>query len=469
MKRFSIIIAGLLLALSALADDARTLYRQGRYAEAADAASKAVKRTPRDGNANFFLGASLYKTGRGDKAVAPLKQAESRGVAEASQILAEYALEQYRVDDAETHLDRWAETLKKGKKNIPDEHAALTSRMIMLRNMLGRVERIEIVDTLHVDSALFFEHYRLSPQAGRILAPDVISGLGGETGTRLGTGYMPENNSEILWAAADADRRFSLYGADILDDGTMDHPAPLEDELGQGGNAMFPFLMSDGMTLYFASDGENSLGGLDIFMTRRTDEGFFVPQNMGMPYNSPDNDFLLAIDEGTGLGWWASDRNHIPGKVTIYIFMPSPMRRNAAPDDPNLGALARLSNISLTQNPKTDYKALLAERLPEETADTHKSTGRTRFVLDMGNGKTYTSLSDFKNDSARSAMLEYLAAEALLRKQIAAEEALREQYRSGNKNVSDSILESEKQTAALRTRIDGLRNSAIRLENNAPR
>ncbi len=456
-----------MLAAAAWADDARTLYRQGHYAEAANAASKVIKRTPRDGNANFFLGASLYKMGQGDKAVAPLKQAESRGVAEASQLLTEYALEQYRVDDAETHLDKWAETLKKGKKAIPDEHAAMTSRMVMLRNMLGRVERIEIVDTLNVDSAAFFEHYRLSPQAGRILAPDVISGLGGETGSHLGTGYMPENNSEILWAAADADGLFSLYGAGILDDGTMDHPEPLEDELGQGGNAMFPFLMPDGMTLYFASDGENSLGGLDIFMTRRTDEGFFVPQNMGMPYNSPDNDFMLAIDEATGLGWWATDRNHIPGKVTIYVFMPSAMRRNAEPDDPNLGALARLSDITLTQNPGTDYKALLAERLPEEAPDTHKSTGRTRFTLDMGNGKVYTSLSDFRNDAARSAMLEYLAAEAMLRKQLAAEEALREQYRSGNRNVKGAILESEKQTAAMRTRIDGLRNSAVRLETNA--
>ena len=71
-------------------DDARRLYRSGKYAAAIEYARKVVKRTPRDGNGNFFLGASLYKLGRFDEALAPLRQAESRGVAEASQMLTEY-------------------------------------------------------------------------------------------------------------------------------------------------------------------------------------------------------------------------------------------------------------------------------------------------------------------------------------------------------------------------------------------
>ena len=95
--------------------------------------------------------------------------------------------------------------------------------------------------------------------------------------------------------------------------------------------------MPDGVTLYFANNGENSLGGYDIFMTRRSDgdgEGkeYFQPQNVGMPYNSPFNDFMMAIDEASGLGWWATDRNQIPGKVTVYVFIPSQMRVNVEPD-----------------------------------------------------------------------------------------------------------------------------------------
>ena len=467
IKRLSAILISLAMVASSFAatvDEARRLYREGSYEAAVEQARALVKKSPRDGNGNFFLGASLYKLGRFYEALAPLKQAESRSVAEASMLLAEYAIDRYDIETAEEHLDKWEAILTKAKKQVPDEHAALTSRLVMLRNMLGRVEKIEIVDSIAVDSVRFFEAFRLSPQAGRILPPDALSSIGDNAGAELSTGYMPENNSEILWAAADADGRYNLWGAGILDDGTLDHPSPLKDDLGEGGNAMYPFLMPDGMTLYFANDGENSLGGLDIFMTRRTDDGYFVPQNMGMPYNTPDNDFMLAIDETTGLGWWATDRNHIPGKITVYVFMPSQMRVNADPDDPNLAAMARLSDISLMQNPDTDYQALLDSRLPEANASAGNAKSSPRFAIDMGNGKVYTSLSDFKNESAKSAMLEYLAAEVALRRQIAAEEALREKYRNGDTSLTDAILDSERNTAAMRTRAASLRNAAIRLE-----
>ena len=42
--------------------------------------------------------------------------------------------------------------------------------------------------------------------------------------------------------------------------------------LNEQGNVNYPFLMSDGITLYYASDGEGSLGGYDIFVTRYDSE-----------------------------------------------------------------------------------------------------------------------------------------------------------------------------------------------------
>lgn len=61
-------------------------------------------------------------------------------------------------------------------------------------------------------------------------------------------------------------------------------------------------------------------------------------------------------------------------------------------------------------------------------------------------------------------MLEYLGAEVLLRRHLAAEEALREQYRRGDTGVASEILESERKTAEMRKRVAALRNSAVRLE-----
>ena len=55
-----------------------------------------------------------------------------------------------------------------------------------------------------------------------------------------------------------------------------------------------------------------------------------------MPYNSPYNDYMLVMDEGTGLGWWASDRGAAPDSVTVFIFVPNKSRVNYDPDTENI-------------------------------------------------------------------------------------------------------------------------------------
>ncbi|MDE6121228.1 MAG: hypothetical protein K2F63_05510, partial [Muribaculaceae bacterium] len=172
----------------------------------------------------------------------------------------------------------------------------------------------------------------------------------------------------------------------------------------------------------------------------------------------------LCISDRSGLGWWATDRNAAPGKVNIYIYIPSAMRVNASPDDPDLSALARLTDLSLTRKEGTDYKALLEARLPFAADDNPENRNSPRFAIDNGHGKVYTALSDFRNERARSSMLEALATESELRKHLAKENELREKWRKGDHSVRQAIMHSEEQTAQLRSRIASLRNAAVRLE-----
>lgn len=97
-------------------------------------------------------------------------------------------------------------------------------------------------------------------------------------------------------------------------------PEPLN-TLNEQGNVNYPYLMADGVTLYYASDGEGSLGGYDIFVTRYDSESssYLRPDNIGMPFNSPANDYMYVIDELNNLGWFASDRYQPEDKVCIYV------------------------------------------------------------------------------------------------------------------------------------------------------
>lgn len=458
-------LVGSIAASAAPIDEAKRLYRNGKYDQAIEKLRVILRKSPRDGTANYYLGAALYASGRADEATEPLKKAVSRGVADASRILAEASLAEYSVDEASEFMESWEEQLKKDKKDLPESYSELNNRIIALKNMLDRVEKLEILDSLSVPEADFFNAIRLSPEAGSILASEAINKLGVATkGARLSTAYLPQNRNLVVWSETDSADVFTLHSASILADGSVEQAQVLEGNLGDGGDAKYPFLMPDGVTLYFANNGKNSLGGYDIFMTRQSDDGlFYAPQNMGFPYNSPANDYLLAIDESAGLGWLVTDRNSPEGYVTIYVFEPSQMRVNVEPGDENLLSYARLDNIALTRKPDTDYAEILKRKLPaqsEEGSDTKAS-----FAFDAGNGKVYTSLSDFRNRVARGEMIKYLAAVRELDKQLAKEQNLRLRYRNGDKSLSKKILASEATTETMRLNVAELRNKVVRLEN----
>lgn len=453
------VVALLISAASALAapiDEAKKLYIDGDY-EGAVARLEVLKaKTPKDGNVNYYLGASLLALDRRSEAHEALELAESRGMAEASLLLAQMSLDEYLVDDAEEHIDTYKRLTKKNKKSSQTADLdEMSSQLLMMRNMLERVERIEVVDSIVVEADNFFEYYKISPEAGTI---GFASINGEET-----VSYTPQNRREIIYSATDSLGMSRLMISGILDDGSMERPTPLDDDLGEGGNAKYPFMMADGMTLYYANDGENSLGGYDIFMTRRSDDGFLQPQNIGMPYNSPDDDYLLAIDEATGAGWWATDRNHIPGKVTIYVFVPSDMRVNCDPSAPNIADLARISSIKATQPAGADYSALFA-KMSAIRRDDGKTGTEKDFELSLGDGRVYHSMADFRNPSARNSMKELLLLKAETDATQATLDELREHYRAGDKRVGNQIFSLEQRLAERQYRMKQIRNSVIRQE-----
>lgn len=470
LKRLITGTAVLAMALTVAAgplEEGKSLYRAGDYEAAVEQLRTAVRRTPRDGNANYYLGASLVALGDLAEARPYLEKAAERGVADAYPMLVAGDIELYDTEAASTHLDAWRARLRRNRSAVPAQLDEFAAKLVKMRNMLVRVEQIEVLDSINVPAADFFRYYRLSAPAGKLLPPQSVSRLiGSAPDIHTGVAFMPENRTEMLWAQADSTEVMQLYGAGILDDGTAEPGTPLDSDLGEGGSAAFPFLMPDGMTLYFANNGANSLGGYDIFMTRRehSDDGntYFQPQNIGMPYNSPFNDYMLAIDENSGLGWFASDRNQIPDSVTVFIFVPAETRVNVDASNPNLVALAKLSDIAITRRPGTDAAAVLASRLPEESGSGREAS--SSFVLDMGNGRIYTKLSDFRNPAARSAMVEYLGFRSAFNRHLQAEQELRSRYAAGDRSLERQILDSEHETELQRRTLKEMRNAVIRQE-----
>jgi hypothetical protein len=265
----------------------------------------------------------------------------------------------------------------------------------------------------------------------------------------------------MMWSMPDENGHAALVESSALGDGTWETPHSIGSAVNNGGNADYPFVMSDGVTLYYASDGEGSLGGYDIFISRREDNEFLAPQNVGMPYNSPYNDYLLAIDEVTGMGWWATDRNGIDGQVTIYKFIPSELRVNYDVDEPRLASYAKVASIRDTWAAGADYSAIL-NAVDGITTDAH--TEAHDFELGFADGRRYTKWDDFHNAAARRKMEQYVDAREAFDEQSVELAGLRERYAGGDHSVQNRIMELEKHQLSDRTALRNILNEVFRLE-----
>ncbi len=240
----------------------------------------------------------------------------------------------------------------------------------------------------------------------------------------------------------------------------------------------YPFLCSDGLTLYFASTGHGSLGGYDLYVTRynRETHDYYRPDNVGMPFNSLANDYMMAIDETSGLGWFASDRYQPEGKVCIYIFLPSENKNTydiETTDEALLRSLARLSPIRNTQSGHTAELKKGQERLQKiRTEYGRKSIEKpAEFHLVINDERTYTSVLDFHSGTAAKKATEWKNLESKLEGLKQSLEKARDLYaaapESQQKKLRLSILDMETQVRKLAESLYRMENEIRNLEQKA--
>ena len=198
-------------------------------------------------------------------------------------------------------------------------------------------------------------------------------------------------------------------------------------------------MLSDGCTFYFASRSEQGLGGYDIFRSYRDSETgeFQNPVNMGLPYNSPADDYMLAIDEYTGAGWWATDRAGTTDEegnelLTIYVFVPSEMRQNYEAETPGIKSLAALWTLHF---PQEETLATDDDEDDIQKAGTEESDEEPDFRFTGDAGRVYTSFDELPRE-ARAPMQRYLEAKENLDFTEKALSRLRREYKE---RPSDAI------------------------------
>ncbi|MBS1652885.1 MAG: PD40 domain-containing protein [Bacteroidetes bacterium] len=96
----------------------------------------------------------------------------------------------------------------------------------------------------------------------------------------------------------------------LLPNGKLSLSSKIESEINTAFDENYPFISSDGKTLYFSSKGHNSMGGYDIFKSTRPDttSEWGIPENLGYPINSPFDDFMFVPDTAAQYASFLSNR-----------------------------------------------------------------------------------------------------------------------------------------------------------------
>ena len=338
-----------------------------------------------------------------------------------------------------------------------------------LESMRGFTQKVMFIDSVVVSKSKLLSSLNIPDEAGSIQAYNKFFNTTDQPNSIV---YLNQLKNKCVFSKF-ADGGWDLYSQEMIGE-KWSNAVPLKglDILGDDVDINWPFLLSDGTTLYFAAKGEESIGGFDIFMTRydETTQSYLKPENIGMPFNSIDNDYFFIVDEYDGIGWFATDRNQPEGKVCIYSFIYNNVRENYVVDEYTPEQLRQLSEIHSISQTWTSNQARLSalEQLTAVYKRKFTQKKKNDFEFVINDELTYTTLTDFRSVEAAEM---YVNLNEILRKKnkldssieharIAyptARQAQREQYKQ-------QLLAAEKQSEKYETDIKNLSKKIRRIE-----
>lgn len=384
-------------------------YRYARCLQETGMAEEAIRWFERAGEKyalrNFYLGVLYAQTYRFEQAI--------------------LALEKYMATIDDTHdryheCEQWIDYAKKGQK------------------YLKRVEDIIIIDSLKLNKKNLLSVYELSEESGKLSKDSVGFIFVNARGDRMVREVKSANTENPEYRLVTSERLLTEW----TEYDTLPEP------INVGANIRYPFMMSDGMTLYYASDSEDGLGGYDIYVTRYNPSTgvWLTPENIGFPFNSNANDYLYVVDEQRRVGMFATDRFTSANDVMVYLFALNESKR-------------------LLRDTTEDYIRMAAQLLISKSLDLtdfpQKSTAvtdsdkqeRQQPLFVINDSTVYNSWLEFSNEQTQNLAKQYIELTKRIQKETISLQEQRQKYR-----ISDDTEQRNRLTSVILRQEKTLRN-----------
>lgn len=215
------------------------------------------------------------------------------------------------------------------------------------------------------------------------------------------------DNYEVGYPALSADDKIMYFSAEAPDGyggmdlymstrngNTFSRPVNLGPEINTLGDEVFPTVREDG-SLYFASDGHQGMGGLDIYKIIKDDKGNITGvENMRYPINSSFDDFGIIFNGKEETGYFSSNRKGGKGSDDLYSFSLPPLvitLNGVVRDTTDMTKIMMMNGVKLSL---TNDAGVVGEFVSSETGTfTYKLQPNQNYQIKAEGGKDYFSTS----------------------------------------------------------------------------
>ncbi|MDP4239420.1 MAG: tetratricopeptide repeat protein [Bacteroidota bacterium] len=438
-----------LISTSALfsqsASEGETYFNNKQFSKARSVYEVLLKKKPNDATFNFRYARCCYELKDVENAIIHFEKAGNKFPTR-NLYLGELYFNSYRFDESVLAYQNYLATLQPADSKLPEYQQRIKKAENAAR-LMTRVEDIAIIDSVVVNKDEFLKFYKFNRELGS-LSQESIKLKGHHKTDKVK--YITQRQDRVYFSDSIKGQMDIFTSYKLLDGWSQ--PASVSDVINTPANENYPFLQSDGVTIYFASDGDNSIGGYDLFVTRYnpSTDSYLTPENMGMPFNSPFNDYMMVIDDQRKLGWFATDRYQPGGKVMIYTFIPNEVKNIIHSEDKDyLRRAAQLKTYRKVSGSVPDSINVQGNRVPE-------SEKQIEFVIN--DSIVYTNVNQFKSEEAVKLWNELHKLSIELNNKIKELADLRAKYdrtekESERSGLAPNIMELEKKNIELKKQL----------------
>jgi len=189
--------------------------------------------------------------------------------------------------------------------------------------LLGEIKDLYVFNKIDVNKQNFYRSYKFDDFGGKLLyKPSIFKTKTDKKKSDNSIVFFSDNNKMVFYSSYGDSKNNSrdIYYSEKNKNNEWSEAKKLSDKINTPYDEDYPYLLSDGKTLYFSSKGHNSMGGYDIFKSvfDSVSGEWSEPKNIEFAINTPFDDILFVTDRYEQFAYFSSDRTSVNNTLTVY-------------------------------------------------------------------------------------------------------------------------------------------------------